>query len=311
MVEGLRPEVGAEERAEHLARRHRGRHGQVPAGDPLAHAHEVGPHAALLGGEQRPGAPESGRHLVADEQRARLTAGLAEPPHIGRGGAQHARRTLHQRLDDHGGQLLGVGLDGRARLVGPTRVDVAGRAHDGEAQRLEDGAEHAAVAERERADGVAVVRIAEREEARAAVDAAVDPVLERDLERLLDRHRPVGGEQEVRVVDRHHGGERLGQLHHHRVAVAQHGRVRDLAGLGGERGVELGHAVTEGVDPEGRDRIEVAAAVGVDQLPALGPLDDERGVAGVGRHLGEPVPDHRRITLGPGPGLAVGTLVGC
>ena len=106
VVEGLGPEVGAEERAEHLARRHRGRHGQVPAGDPLADAHEVGPQAALLGGEQRPGPPESGRHLVADEQCAGLAARLADPPHIGRGGAQHARRTLHQRLDHDGGQLL-------------------------------------------------------------------------------------------------------------------------------------------------------------------------------------------------------------
>ena len=310
MVEGLRPQVGAEERAEHVARRHRGRHGQVPAGDPLAHTHEVGPHAALLGGEQRPGAPESGRHLVADEQGARLTAGLAEPLHIGRRGAQHARGTLHQRLDDDRGELLAMGLYGRARLVGPTRIGIARGAHDGEAQRLEDGAEHAAVAERKSADGVAVVRITEREEAGAAVDAAVDPVLERDLERLLHRNRPIRSEQEVRVLDRHDGSECLGQLDDHRVAVAQHGGVRDLAGLGGERGVELGDAVTERVDPEGRDRIEVAAAVGVDQLPALGPLYDERCVAGVGRHLGEPVPDQRRITLGPGPGLRVGLRVG-
>ena len=47
-------------------------------------------------------------------------------------------------------------------------IGVARRAHDGEAQRLEDGAEHTAVAEGERADGVAVVGVAEREEGRAA-----------------------------------------------------------------------------------------------------------------------------------------------
>ena len=132
------------------------------------------------------------------------------------------------------------------------------------------------------------------------VDAAVDPVLERDLERLLDGHRAVGREQEVRIVDRHHGGERLGQLDHDGVAVAQHGRVGDLAGLGGEGGIELGDAVAEGVDPQGRDRIEVAAAVGVDQLAALGPLDHEGRVACVGRHLGEPVPDHGGVPLDPG-----------
>ena len=140
----------------------------------------------------------------------------------------------------------------------------------------------------------------------AAVDAAVDPVLERDLEGLLDRHRPIRGEEEVGVVDRDHGGERLGQLDDDRVAVAQHGRVGDLAGLGGEGGVELGDAVPEGVDPQGRDRIEVAAAVGVDQLPPLRPVDDEGRVAGVGRHLGEPVPDHGGITLDPASGARPG-----
>ena len=151
-----------------------------------------------------------------------------------------------------------------------------------------------------------MVRIAEREEARATVDAAVDPVLERDLERLLDGHRPIRGEEEVGVVDRHHGGERLGQLDDDRVAVAQHGGVGDLAGLGDESGIELGDAVAEGVDPQRRDGVEIAAAVGVDQLAALGPLDDQRRVAGVGRHLGEPVPDHGGITLDPGPGLRAG-----
>ena len=72
-----------------------------------------------------------------------------------------------------------------------------------------------------------------------------------------------------------------------------------LAGLGDKRGVELGHAMPERVDPERRDGVEVPFAVGVDQFPALGSLDHERGVLGVGRHLGEAVPDHGGIALDP------------
>ena len=74
----------------------------------------------------------------------------------------------------------------------------------------------------------------------------VDPVLERDLERLLDRHRAVGGEEEVGLVHGHDGGERLGQLDHDRVAVAEHGRVRHLGRLRGQGAVELGDARARG-----------------------------------------------------------------
>ena len=66
----------------------------------------------------------------------------------------------------------------------------------------------------------------------AALDAAVHPVLERDLERLLDRARAVGRVEEVRVVDRDDAGQRLGQLDHHRVAVAEHRGVGALARAG-------------------------------------------------------------------------------
>ena len=87
-----------------------------------------------------------------------------------------------------------------------------GRAQHGKAQRVEDVGAEAVVADRERADRVAVVRAAEREERRAAGDAEVRPVLERDLQRLLDRRRAVGRVEEVRLVDGHDPRQRLRQL---------------------------------------------------------------------------------------------------
>ncbi len=137
----------------------------------------------------------------------------------------------------------------------------------------------------------------------ASGHAEVGPVLEGDLERLLDRRRAVGGEQEVRVVDRHHLGQRLGQLDHDAVAVAEQGGVGDPVDLGAEGGVELGHPVAERRDPQGRDGVEVAPALDVDQLAALGRLHDDGLVVEVARHLGEAVPHDGGIPLTPGPGV--------
>ncbi len=173
-----------------------------------------------------------------------------------------------------------------------------GRAHNGEAQRVEDVGAESVVTHRQRADGVAVVRAAEGEE-RAAGRPEIDPVLERDLQRLLDGRRAVGGVEEVRPVDRHDPGERLGELDDHAVAVAEHRGVRAEVELPADRVVELGNAVAERVDPERRDRVEVAIAVDVDQVVALGSVDDDRVVVGERRHLGEAVPHDGRVTRNP------------
>ena len=172
VVEGLGPEVGAEEGVEDVAGRHGGRHGEIAAGDPLAEAQQIGAQARLLGGEERAGAAEARGHLVADQEHV-VRVGTPHRPgaRSDGGGHQHARRTLHEGLDHHRGQLAGVGLDGRAGLGGPAGVGVAGRAQHREAERVEDRAEDAAVAERERADGVAVVGVAQGEKAGAPVIA--------------------------------------------------------------------------------------------------------------------------------------------
>ena len=170
---------------------------------------------------------------------------------------------------------------------------------DREAERIEQVRAEAAVAERERTHRVAVVGAAEGEERVAARDPPIHPVLEGDLQRLLDRARTVGRVEEVRVVDRHHPGERFGQLDDDRVAVAEHRGVRTARELRGQGCVELGDPVAERGDPERGDRVEVAAAVDVDDLVTLGPVHEHRRVVRVARHLREPVPHHRRVTRDP------------
>ena len=120
----------------------------------------------------------------------------------------------------------------------------------------------------------------------------VDPVLEGDLEGLLHRRGPVGGEEDS-------GGRRPGTTAASASAsstttvlpLPSRVRVGDAVELPAQGGVELGDPVAEGGDPERGDGVEVAAAVDVDELATLGVVDDDRGVVGVGGHLGEAVPD--------------------
>ena len=124
-------------------------------------------------------------------------------------------------------------------------------------------------------------------------------MLERDLQRLLDRRRAVGGVEEVRVVDGHDPGERFRELDHRAVAVAEHRRMGAQLELLADGVVELGDAVAERVDPQRRDRVEVVAAVDVDEVVALGPVDDDGIVLGERRHLREAVPHHGGVTSDP------------
>ena len=91
----------------------------------------------------------------------------AEPGEAVRVGELHAGRALHERLDDHGRELARVRVDHRDRDVEAVRVGEVRRAQHREAQRIEDVGAEAVVADRQRADRVAVVRAAEREERRA------------------------------------------------------------------------------------------------------------------------------------------------
>jgi hypothetical protein len=157
---------------------------------------------------------------------------------------------LHERFDHDGGELVGMLGDHARRQLEAMRVVEPRRTPDREPQRVEDLGAEPAGAKREPAHRVAVVRAAEREVGRASVDASVHPVLERDLQRLLDGGGAVRREQEMRSVDGYDPRQRLGQLDRGAVAVAEHRRVRDPVELVAHRLVELGHAVAERGDPQ-------------------------------------------------------------
>ena len=199
-----------------------------------------------------------------------------------------------------------MGLDAADHLGRPVRRGIAGRADHREPQRVEDGGAEPPVTEGEGAHGVAVVGVAEGEEPVVARLAAIDPVLECNLQRLLDGDGAVGSEQHVRILHRHHGGERLGELDRGTTAVPEQRRVGHPAQLIDDGRVELWDVVAESGHPQRGDAVEVPLPVDVDQLPALGTVHDHRSVAGVGSHLGEPVPDHGCVPCHPRVGRGGG-----
>ena len=104
-----RPEEAFVDRVGGQRRRER----QVPAGEPLREAEEIRNHLLLLAGEERPGAAEAGRYLVADEQDAVLPAGTRDALQVSRRVRDHPGGAHHQGLEDHRGDLVAPSVDHR------------------------------------------------------------------------------------------------------------------------------------------------------------------------------------------------------
>jgi hypothetical protein len=71
---------------------------------------------------------------------------------------------------------------------------------------------------------------------------------------------------------------------------AEHRGVRYALELGAHGGIDARVAVAVHVAPERRHAVDVAAALDVDQVGALGTLDDQRWLLGPASLLGERVP---------------------
>ena len=127
----------------------------------------------------------------------------------------------------------------------------------------------------------------------------VPPILEGNLQRLLHGGRPIRREQEHRVVYRHHTSQRLGQLNHRPVPIAEKSRVRHPLQLILHGQVELGHPMTQRGDPQAGNRIQVSTTIHADQLAPLGPLHYHRTVRRVRSHLSEAVPHSASVSLHP------------
>ena len=244
------------------------RGGRQATAEHLAHDRQVGAHVVELLGAAR-GDSEPGDHLVEDEQGARgvgLLAEELEEPGRRRNDA-HVRR---DRLDQDRG---GVGLGKRRR----DRVAIVPGHHD-RLRRLGLGDA--------RAGGKRVGRETRAGFGEQAIDVPVvgageleDPFAAgRGARQAHDAHRRLGaGVDHPRHLDpRHPRADLVGELD---LALGRRPEAGARAGGGGDRLHDCGAGVAEDQRPPGADPVDVAVAVGIDQLEALAALDEDRVVA--------------------------------
>ena len=245
---------------------------------PLPTHEQVGAEAALLRREQRAGAAEAGGDLVADQEHVVLAArgGRARASPSGSASCMPAAPcTSGSTITAASSWACAATM--RDRGVEASRVAELRRPQHGEAQRVEHVGAEAAVADRERADGVAVVRAAEREERACGRHARGSPSTgtrssapARPRRRRRTRRGSAGRRRARRApAPRPARPPR-------RLPLPSIVECAPRSSCSRTASSSSGTAVAERVDPQRRDGVEVAAAVDVDQLVAFGPLDDDR-----------------------------------
>ena len=270
-----------------------GAHRRVGGRDALGARDQVRRDAVARGGEPLADAPEAGDDLVGDQRDAVLVAQRAQPGPVAVGRHEAAAGVL-DRLGDQHRHGLRPGLDDRALdlvqqpraqrgLVLGVGIAVAvgvGDPHDRDRRRAERLLHRPHAGERERAERHPVVGDLARDRLRALRLALGQVVLADDLPGRLDRLRAAVGEEDAVEVAGRALGERGGELDRRRVR----GRpVRVERERGELRGRDRGHLLAERVADlaaeERRQAVEVAVALGVEDVGALAALEHEQRLA--------------------------------
>ena len=232
--------------------------------------------------EHPAGPSESGEDFVRNHQHAVAVAQLPDAveklarPH------DHPARALEHRLDEHRGDLVAAGLQpglevaeavDSARLAPEVhRAAVAVRrvhAVDGEEQGGKRLREDRVFAHRHRADGVAVIRVVERDDPLSRRLALVAPVLHGELHRDFDRRRSVVRVEDAREPGGQHADEPFRQIDRRLVRRAGEDDVFERLRLLGNRLVQPRMRVAVDVHPPRRDAVEQLAAVLGVEIDAL------------------------------------------
>ena len=209
---------------------------------------------------------------------------------------------------------LGHHLGGRARRGSGPAVSTPGEdtMRGLEQDRAVGVVEQVDAADADGAEGVAVVALGHVRVERPLL-AALGGRLEGHLEGGLDRGGPVAGVEHPGQPLGRRGQQPLGERDAGLVGQAEVRRVVEPVELGPDGVVDLGDPVAVHGDPQRRDAVEVAAAVGVAEVHPLGAVDHERLVVRPLRVLGEGVPDVRVVAghevagaRGEGGGQVVG-----
>jgi hypothetical protein len=269
------------DRGADLGARERRSEADRPARERLAHAQEIGRDRRVLAREHLAGAPEAGRDLVGDQQHAVLVAQRARARQIVGRVEPHAARALYDRLEDQRGELVAV----RAQQVGEpapvllaARLVEAARGPFGEVldrQRAREQAVHArdGIAHGHRAERVAVIGAAQREQTLAARLSARVPVLQGELDRDLDRHGARVAQEHALESRRREREQPLAQRDGGLVREAAEHHVRHALELRAHGGLDVRMAIAVDRRPPRRHAVDELAAVGEPQRRAPRALD--------------------------------------
>ncbi len=293
------------ERCRHLVGSDHAAHRRVGRGQPLRHRDHVGDvaeaFAAEVVAEPAPGAD----HLVGDHQHVVLVADLAHPLEVAVGRDETAAGVL-DRLEDHGGDRLRsleddplldrVRRPGRLALLGPA-VDVGvGDVAAARGERFELSPQLGDPGRRERPQRGAVVGDLAGDHLVLLTFAMHAVVVAGQLQRRLDRLATAGGEEDAVEVGWGQRGDPRGEFDRPRVGVAPERVEVELFDLARRRFAVLG-ATVAGVDAEqSGEAVEVALAVLVEDVTALGAGDDRDLV--LGRVAAHPREVHPEMSAG-------------
>jgi hypothetical protein len=220
---------------------------------------------------------------------AEAVAQLARLAQVARRVDEHAGGALDERLDDQRRDLLFVAGEDPLQVGRVARLRRVGL----EEQRTVGRVEEVDAADRDRADRVAVVGLAQVDEggAPAVLAAALLLVLEGHLQGDLGRGRARLRVEDAREATGRELDQLRGQLGRTGVGEAEHGRVRDPVELLAHGRVDAGMAMPVDVAPERGDAVDVAVPLVVDEIRSLGALDNQRLFLDPALLLGERVPE--------------------
>ncbi len=227
-----------------------------------------------------------------------FAAQLSRSPQETGGLKQHPGGTLDQRLEHERGEAGTVLDEGsferREGRGNPVRM---------KEQRLEDLVKQIDAAQADCADGVPVIGVVEHQEAGALGVSGQLLRLKRELEGDLGRRRTGVGIEDPAQTLRCDLDELSGQLDGGHIAEPEERAVRDPIELATHRAIDGGMTVPMHIAPQGAHPIEVTIPLGVDELVALGPGDDEGVFVEPRTHGRERMPEKLLVECAEAGGL--------
>ncbi|MNF63687.1 hypothetical protein D3C84_453950 [compost metagenome] len=224
----------------------------------------------------------------------------------------HAAGALDQRFDNHRRDRVVVFRQGLlhrgkqvARVFLPAhalgaQVAVGAWHLDGvQQQGLVGFGEQRHVAHRHRRHGLAVVAVAQGDEALLLWQAFVEPVVKAHFQRHFDAGRTVIGVEAPGQPFGRNLHQAFGQFDHRLVAESGENHMLQLIDLVLDALVDPRVGMAEDVDPPGADRIEITFAFEVFEPDAFAALDRDQRQLFVIFHLGAGMPQNREIALHP------------